>query len=115
MTYSEWRKKDSEKVMVEWRGEIYIGIIQQVAPEYSNEIVFLCKSFYPKPNFEDALRDSNIVNLYADGELNLTGRYHLLRRDGDELKSLTSEQREYMNKFMTRIYELMVDDEILGL
>lgn len=115
MKDSEWRKKDSEKIIVEWRGEIYIGVIQQVAPEFSHEIVFLCKSFYPKANFEGILRDSNIKSLHADGELNLSGRYHLLRRDGDELKSLTPEQREYMSKFMARIYELMVDDEILGL
>jgi|Deesub1362B_J571_1020462.scaffolds.fasta_scaffold00266_24 hypothetical protein len=115
MVDSEWREKSSEKVIVEWRGEIYIGSLQRVAPEFSDEIVFLSKSFYPRANFEDVLRKAEeVISLYADDSLNLSGRYHLLRRQGDELTILTVEQKEYMSKIISRIYELMVDDDVLG-
>jgi hypothetical protein len=114
MCEKNWRSS-SETVMIEWRGDVYIGHIRKVAPEYSEEIVFLAKSFNPVPRFEDMIRKSkNVVSLYADDSLELAGRYHLLRRHGNELTYLTIEQRIYMSRYMSRIYELMVDDEVLG-
>lgn len=114
MTETEWRNRKPETALVEWRGDIYIGQVQEIAPEYSEEIVFLAKTFHPKARYENVLKRSEVTSLYADESLELTGRYHLVRRTGDELTSLTYEQREYMDKRMLRVYEMMVNDEILG-
>ncbi|MFP3946838.1 MAG: hypothetical protein ACLFVI_08040 [Archaeoglobaceae archaeon] len=115
MTETEWRNRQPETALIEWRGEIYVGQVQEIASEYSKEIVFLTKTFHPKARYEHILkRGGKLTSLYADDSLELTGRYHLVRRTGDELTSLTSEQREYMDKRMLRVYEMMVNDEILG-
>lgn len=115
MSETEWRDREPETVVLEWRGDVYIGQVQEIAPEYSEEIVFLAKTFHPKARYEDILKSSaKTTNLYADEALELTGRYHLVRRKGDELTSLTYQQREYMDKRMLRVYEMMVNDEILG-
>lgn len=114
---SDWKEKGHQIVMVEWRGENYLGHIKRIVPEFSDEIVFLKKSFYPRGDFEEAVKETgDIEQLYADETLNLDGRYHVLRQRDRELSLLSDEQKDYMNRDnnMSRVYELMIDDEVLG-
>jgi DNA polymerase elongation subunit (family B) len=117
MSENNWRIKSLEPATIQWRGNIYVGHVQEIAPEYSEEIVFLSKSFKPvAQKFVDTIKelDPDRVYLHADDSLELTGRYHLVRKLGNRLTSLTLEQARYMSKRMLRVYELMMDDEVLG-
>jgi hypothetical protein len=116
MNEDNWRAKSLEPVTIYWRGSVYVGHVQEIAPEYSEEIVFLSKSFKPvAQKFVDAIKkDPDRIDLHADDSLELIGRYHVVRRLGNRLTSLTLEQAKYMSKRMLRVYELMMDDEVLG-
>jgi hypothetical protein len=109
-----WRERYLEAVIIRWKGNVYLGHMQEIAPEYSKEIVFLSKSFKPvAQKFVNSLRN-DYRDLHADDSLELAGRYHVVRKLGDRLTSLTPEQKRYMSKRMLRVYELIMKDEILG-
>jgi len=112
---TDWRSKKLKTVALHWRGDIYFGHLKEIAPEYSNEIVLICKSFNPvKSYLVSLLIEKCDVELYADDSMDLTGRYHLARKMGNKLTYLTPEQESYIGKRMLRVYEMMVEDKILG-
>ena len=90
-----------EGVLVEWRGEVYIGEVQGVASEYSNEIVFLGKSSKP---IDDKLQEAILrlqpdrTQISAESIINLEGRLHVLRRTSAGLVRMTSDQVNYMRQ-----------------
>jgi hypothetical protein len=92
----------AEGALVSWRSEFYIGGIQVVAPEFSQEIVLLSKSSNSvDPQLvrviKDLEGDNGLFKEYgADGYLDLTGRQHILRRLDRKLTKLTPEQTRYM-------------------
>ena len=96
-------------VFVTWKGSVYIGSIQDVAPEFSDEIVLLSKSSDKLPDdLVNAIRrlDDKRLELVAEDNLDLEGRQHVLRRLNDRLKYMTSEQIEHMLKHLPDIYEI---------
>lgn len=96
-------------VLITWKGGIYIGSIQEVSPEFSDEIVVLSKSSAKLPDdLVKAIRrlDSERLELVAEDSLDLRGRQHILRRLGDELVYMTSEQTKHMTERLPNIYEI---------
>jgi Ribonuclease G/E len=96
-------------VLVTWKDGIYIGSIQDVAPGFSDEIVVLSKSTYKLPSdLVNAIRrsDKERLELVAEDNLGLDGRQHVLRRLGNRLVYMTSEQTEHMVKNLPDIYEI---------
>lgn len=96
-------------VLVTWKNGIYIGVIQTIVPTFSKEIVFLSKSSNPIGyKVADAIRkmDNGIFELIADDILDLTGRYHVVRRLENKLVKMTSEQTVYMVNHPMRIEEV---------
>ncbi|RLI88239.1 MAG: hypothetical protein DRO98_03390 [Archaeoglobales archaeon] len=117
MSEKNWRERDLKLAMINWKGEVYVGHIKEIAPEHSEEIIFLSKTFNPlSDELADTIRDlhPDIIDLHADDSLNLIGRYHVVRRLGSRLTHLTLEQEEYVGKRMLRVYELIMEDAILG-
>lgn len=90
---------ESSRVLVSWNGGIYIGAIQAAAPGFSKEIVFLSKTSNPiEKKIADAIRniDKEILELIADDYIDLTGRYHIIRKLENRLTKMTVEQTIYM-------------------
>ncbi|RLI71897.1 hypothetical protein DRO97_09420 [Archaeoglobales archaeon] len=115
MEKEDWRVKELRLVILHWRDRIYVGYIKEIAPEFSKEIVLLYKSFNPvEERLIDVVRDLNNEELYADDSLDLFGRYHLARKLENRLTVLTPEQELYMGKRMLRVYEMIMDDKVLG-
>ena len=82
-----------------YKKDHYIGTIQQIALDYSPEIVLLSKSSKPiDPKLHEAILelDENRVQLTADERLDLEGLMHVARRVEYNLTSLTKEQYTYM-------------------
>lgn len=99
----------SVPVLVTWKNNVYIGSIQEVAPELSPEIVLLSKSTCDMPvELSEAIRklDKKRLELVALDSLDLAGRQHVLRRLGDKLVYMTSEQTEYMTNHLPDIIEI---------
>lgn len=95
--------------LVEWMAGIYIGWVQEIAPEYSKEIVLLSKNSNPlNSDFLSAIRklDPNRIYLIADDSINLDGTQHLLRRLQNKLTYMTPEQTKYMSEHLPKIYEV---------
>jgi len=70
-------------VTLSWRRGLYVGGIQEIAPEYSPEIILLSKSNHQLSELliESIERlDTERLKLLADDSLELSGRYHILRR-----------------------------------
>ena len=64
----------SYAVLVEWKGNAYIGSIQHIAPDCSNEVVLLSKTSAPIPiQLKQAIlkHDSKRTQLAADEDLDL--------------------------------------------
>lgn len=98
-------------VLVSWKGYTYIGIIQVIVPEFSKEIVFLSKSSSPiVDKLAGVIRNINkgISELIADDYLDLTGRYHILRRLENRLIKMTTEQDIYMVNHTITIKEVNI-------
>lgn len=96
-------------VLITWKGCVYIGSIQEVSPEFSEEIVVLSKSSAKLPDdLVNAIRrlDSERLELVAEDSLDLRGRQHILRRLEDELVYMTSEQTKHMTEHLPNIYEI---------
>jgi len=86
---------------IEWRDQTYVGSIQEIAPEFSREIVLLNKS--PQPvsgEFKTAVLalDKGRLRLQAEPMFDLRARIHILRRAGDHLLGLTEEQQEHLQR-----------------
>ena len=111
----DWRAKELKLIILHWRDGVYIGYIKEIAPEFSKEIVLIYKSFSPvEERLVDAVRELDSEELYADDSMNLAGRYHLARKLEDKLTFLTPEQETYMSKRMLRVYEMIMEDKVLG-
>lgn len=96
-------------VLVTWNGGVYIGSIQEVAPEFSDEIVVLSKSSCElHSDLVSTIRklEENRLELVAEDSLDLVGRQHVLRRLEDKLTYMTSEQTKYMAEHLPNIYEI---------
>ncbi len=96
-------------VTLSWRRGLYVGGIQEIAPEYSPEIVLLSKSDrqLPEPLIESIRKvDVERLELLADDPLELGGRFHVLRRLENKLTSMTPEQTRYIAKNPPEIGEL---------
>ncbi|MFQ5850876.1 MAG: hypothetical protein ACE5JU_09845 [Candidatus Binatia bacterium] len=86
---------------IEWRDDTYVGSIQEIAPEYSREIVLLNKSPQPiSEEFKNAILalDKNRLQLKAEPMFDLRARIHILRRPEERLMGLTEDQQEYLQK-----------------
>ena len=86
---------------IDWRDHTYVGSIQEIAPEYSNEIVLLNKS--PQPVSEEFMNavlalDKNRLRLNAESMFDLQARIHILGRSGERLMGLTEDQQEYLKR-----------------
>lgn len=87
--------------LIEWRDQTYVGSIQEIAPEFSREIVLLNKSPQPvSEEFKTAVLalDKGRLHLQAETMFDLQARIHILRRAGDRLLGLTDEQQEYLQR-----------------
>lgn len=96
-------------VLVTWKGNIYIGSIQEIAPEFSDEIILLSiPSMYLCEELVGTIRklDKGRLEICADNYLDLYGRQHVLRRLGNRLTQMTSEQTKYMVENPPDIYEI---------
>ena len=85
--------------LIGWRSQTYIGSIQEVASEYSQEIVLLSKSSQPIPEeLRKAISelDKDRLHLTAETMLDLEGKLHILRKVGDILQKMTADQLKYM-------------------
>jgi hypothetical protein len=97
------------KVIVAWRGEYYIGSIQSVYREYSAQIIYLSKASHTiSDSTKDVIcdRDSSVQLLTVDEEIDLTGNYHFLWREGDRLTVMSSEAVEYVKSHPKNIIEV---------
>jgi hypothetical protein len=86
---------------IQWRNNSYVGSVQKIAPEYSDEIVLLSKTSRPIPKqLKEAIAelDQNRLELWAETMIDLEGQYHVLRMVGDRLKQMTADQMQYMRK-----------------
>ena len=100
---------ESIGIMLTWRDDNYVGSLQEVALDYSKEIVLLSKSSNPlQIPLAEAIRklDPSRLEITADRDLALEGRQHVLRRLGNNLTIMTQEQTEYIAKNLPQIYEL---------
>jgi len=96
-------------VLITWRNGVYIGSIQNAAPELSDEIVLLSKSSYSLPDaLVNAIRklDDKRLELGADESLDLNGRQHILRRVENRLTYMAPEQIKYMVEHLPNIHEI---------
>lgn len=96
-------------ILIAWNGGIYIGSIQNVAPELSDEIVILSKSSYKLPNDlvkEIRKLDDKRLELCADESLDLNGRLHILRRVENRLIHMAPEQIKHMIEHLPNIHEI---------
>jgi len=96
-------------VIITSKNNTYIGSIQNVVPEFSDEIVLLSKSSYKLPDdLVNAIRklDSKRLELGVDESLDLNGRQHILRRVENILMYMTPEQTEHMVKHLPNIHEI---------
>lgn len=86
---------------VEWRDQAYVASIQEIAPDYSTEIVLLNKSPQPvSEEFKNAILalDKNRLCLKAEPMFDLQARIHILRRSGNRLMGLTEDQQEFLQR-----------------
>lgn len=92
-----------------WKNNFYIGSIQEIVPEFSKEIVLLSKSsnHYPE-ELAQALMilDSGRIKLFVDDNLYIEGRQHVVRRVGDKITYMTTEQTIFMSKYPMEVFEI---------
>ena len=84
---------------IEWRDNTYVGSFQEIAPEYSAEIILLNKSLQPvSEEFKSAILtfDKNRPCLRAEPTFDLRASMLLLRRSGDRLMKLTRDQEDFL-------------------
>ncbi len=96
-------------VLIEWRNDVYMGSVQHIAPEFSDEIVLLSKSTRSIPVAlvtSITKLDGERRKLYADESLDLYGRQHVLRMIESRLTCMTPQQTEYMMEYTPNITEI---------
>lgn len=84
---------------IDWRDHTYVGSLQEIAPDYSREIVLLNKSPQPvSDEFTNAVLalDKNRLFLKVEPMFDLRARIHILRRSGKRLMGLTEDQQEFL-------------------
>jgi hypothetical protein len=84
---------------IDWRDQTYVGSIQEIAPDYSREIVLLNKSPQPvSDEFKNAVLalDKNRLRLTAESMFDLRARIHILKRSEERLMGLTEGQQEFL-------------------
>lgn len=87
------------RALVLWKEKNYIATFQEIAPDFSKEIILLAKSTNPlKIELINAIKklDKGRFELYADDNIDLEGRQHILRRVGNKIMYLTPSQTLYM-------------------
>lgn len=92
-----------------WKNDFYIGSIQEIVPEFSKEIVLLSKSskHYPEELAQALKRsDSGRLELFAEDNLDLEGRQHVLRKIDDKLIHMTPDQTKFMMSYPMKIFEI---------
>ncbi len=92
-----------------WKGNGYIGSIQEIVPGFSKEIVLLSKSSYPlDTKLIGAIKnlDKERLELYAADAIDLEGIQHVLRRLDNKLIYMTEEQTIYMTEHLPNIIEI---------
>ncbi len=85
-------------VWVTWRGNEYFGSVQELEPELFPEVYFLSKMTYIlSEELVAELRklDPDRLELTADNSIELTGNYHILRKEDNTLGLLKPEETEY--------------------
>lgn len=93
---------------VNWE-EIAKETIQEIIPEFSKEIVLLSKSSRHYPDeLAQALRrlDPGRIELFAEYNLDLEGRQHVVRRIDDKVIHMTTEQTIFMMNYPMKIFEI---------
>lgn len=96
-------------VIIIWKGNNYIGSVQEIVPGFSKEIVLLSKS---SSSLDKELvstikkLDKERLELYADHTIDLEGRQHVLRRLDNKLVYMTIEQTKYMVEHLPNIIEI---------
>ena len=88
-------------VLVEWRENFYVGSLQHIAPEYSDEVVLLSKPLQSIPlQLKEAIIRARpqITKVNGVAGLDLEGRLHIVRKVNDQLEIMTSDQLDYMRQ-----------------
>lgn len=100
---------------IDWKDQTYVGSIQEIAPDYSREIVLLNKSPQPVSNeFKSAVLalDKNRLHLKAEPMFDLRARIHILRRFGERLMGLTEDQQEFLQGEGVQVTEATTGETI---
>ncbi len=95
-------------VIIEWRNQTYLGSFQEIAPEFSREIILLNK--FPQPiseDFKNAILafDKNRLCLEAEPRFDLQAGTFLLKKSGERLMSLTTDQEEFLQRESLEVTE----------
>ncbi|MEK6839329.1 MAG: hypothetical protein AABX72_00135 [Nanoarchaeota archaeon] len=96
------------KILLDWNNNWYMGSLQHIAPEYSDEIVLLSKSTNPIPlGLRDAIlrAQPKKIKIQADNKLDLEGRLHVLRKKEGKLEIMTANQLSYVQNQRVTIKE----------
>jgi len=96
------------KILVTWKGNVYIGSIQKIVPNFSKEVVILSKSTNIVPDeLISAIRrlDKERLELVAEDSLDLEGRQHVLRLAENRLVYMSEQQTRYMIEHPLEIRE----------
>lgn len=105
----QYNNPEPISVIIIWKGNNYIGSIQEIVPGFSKEIVLLSKSSSPlNKKLIDAIKklDKERLELYAGDILDLEGRQHVLKRLDNKLVYMTEEQTKYMTEHLPNIVEI---------
>ena len=91
-----------------WKGNVYIGSIQKIVPNFSKDVVLLSKSTYIIP--DELVRtirklDKERLELFAEDSLDLDGRQHILRLVENRLVHMNDQQTRYMIEHPLEIRE----------
>lgn len=96
------------KALIIWKGNVYIGSIQKIVPNFSKEVVLLSKSTYVVPDelvSEIRKLDKDRLELVAEESIDLNGRQHILRLIEDILVYMNDQQTRYMIEYPLDIRE----------
>ncbi len=113
----EKQRPVGEAMILEWRGDFYIGSVQVIAPKYDPEIVLLSKTSDPiTKEFRNAILrlQPERKRLKGKNKLDLVGRCHIARRVGGKIVKMTPEQTQYMGSHPSVIRDLNTGEISFG-